>query len=232
MSDNGHGDGWRTQPLYTIREAAQLAHVSSPTIRRWLYGYAPDPRYPSFKTLPVFGEKDATSPYVSFLQLIEIVIAREFRKAGRVKLDVVRQAHENARNEWGIEYPFAHRELESLGGHVIEWIRGNGGIEARAVDQPEQWAIPGIIEERISELDYERMLAARWYPAGRAVQVVVDPLFSTGLPTIVGRGVTVGTIYRRWKTDQTIEFIAEDLQIEPAQVERALKYADKVKIAA
>lgn len=228
MSDNGHGDGWRTQPLYTISEAAHLAHVSSSTVRRWLFGYKPDRRQPSRPS--VFGAKEAASPHVSFLQLVEIVIAADFRKVGHVKLDVVAMAHANAGREWRLEYPFAHLQLESLGGHIVQWMRSDGEPTAvpESIDTPRQMALPGLVTQRIHALDYERDLAARWYPVGKDVPIVVDPMFSSGLPTIVGRGVTLGAIYRRWKASQPISFIADDLEIDANLVERALQYADKI----
>lgn len=223
------GDGWRTGSLYTIGEAAHLAHVSPITVRRWLFGYAPDHRQPSRKRPPVFGAAEAASPFVSFLQLIEIVVASDFRKVGHVKLDVVREAHRNARSETGIEYPFAHLQLESLGGHIVRWLqRGDTMAQAQAVDRPEQRSLPDLVEQRIRELDYESDFAARWYPIGKVIRIVVDPLFSSGLPTIAGRGVTVATIHKRWKSGQLIDFIAHDLEISTSLVERALQYADKI----
>lgn len=228
--ERGNSDGWRTQPLYTISEAANLAHVAPITVRRWLFGYTPDARYPSRKSPPVFEGSEPGNPFVSFLQLVEIVVASDFRKVGRVKLDVVRRAYDNARREWGIEYPFAHLKLEPLGGHIVRWLRRDGEAvsEAQAVDLPEQWALPALLTERIREFDYEDRLAARWYPIGKSVPVVIDPLFSSGLPTVAGRGVTVTTIRKRWKAGQLIEFIADDLQIETAVVQRVLQYADKL----
>lgn len=222
-------NGWRAEPMYTISEAAHLAHVSPTTVRRWLYGYAPDPRHPKWRTPPLFGGADTTTPYVSFLQLIEIVVAADFRKVSRVKLGVVTKAHENARREFGIEYPFARHdlELETLGGHIIRWLY-DGAPQAQAVDSPEQFSLPGLVKTRLMQLDYEQKLAVRWYPAGKDVPIVLDPLFSAGLPTIIGRGVTVQTIHRRWLADQEISFIASDLGLEPHVVERALQYAEKI----
>ena len=56
---------------------------------------------------------------VSFLQLIEIVIAGQFRRAERVPFARVENAYENAQMHYNLEYPFAHLELEALGGHII-----------------------------------------------------------------------------------------------------------------
>src|SRR3990172_4731688 len=114
--------------MYNIGETAHLAHVAPVTVGPWFHGYAPDPRHPKWRSPPVFGPKDATISLVSFLQLIEIVVASDFRKISHLKLDVIRDAHTNLRAETGIEYPFAHEELESLGNHVVRWLKG----EARA----------------------------------------------------------------------------------------------------
>lgn len=236
MVTNDNRNGWRTQPMYTISEAARLARVAPVTVRRWLHGYAPDPRHPQWLSPPVFGPKDSTISLVSFLQLVEIVVASDFRKVSHLKLDVIREAHANLRVEKGIEYPFAHEALESLGDHVVRWLKGEG--RAQAVDLPEQFSLPGLVEQRahdvvqrrLSELDFERQLAARWYPVGKEIPIVIDPLYGAGLPTIVGRGVTVGAIYRRWKADpnESIAFIADDLQLDTELIERVLKYADNI----
>jgi len=233
-SDSPNGDLWRTQPMYTVSEAAHLAGVSPKTIRRWLFGEVPDKRYPELKTPPVLGDREV-SPYVSFLTLVEIVVAWDFRTVSRVRLDVVREAHSNLSKETRIEYPFAHIDLETLGGHIVRWIGSNGSSSAQAVDAPHQRSLPGLAErirksaeQRVNELDYKQKLASRWYPVGKNVPIVVDPLFSAGLPTIIDRGVTVDAIRRRWREDQKIEFIADDLQVDPDLIEQVLRYADKI----
>lgn len=235
-SGNGQGDGWRTQPMYTIGEAGHLANVAPVTVRRWLHGYAPDRHYPDWRSPPVFGPKDTTISLVSFLQLVEIVVASDFRRISRLKLDVIRDSHANLRIESGREYPFAHAELESAGNHVVRWLREQS--LAQAVDRPQQFSLPGLLEERtheameqrLSELDFDRQLASKWYPVGKEIPIVVDPRFGAGLPTVVGRGVTVSAIYERWKADpnESIEFIADDFQLDTQLIERVLKYADKI----
>lgn len=225
VNDNGHDrfDGWRTQPMYTFQEAARLAHVSPSTVRNWLFGYttkagqAVSPLMPSQEQIP----------RCSFLQLVEIVVAAQFRKAAHKSYQTVRRAYENARDNWQLEYPFAHLRLESLGGHIVHVIQ-QGQVSFQAVDQLEQWSIPGLVKETISRLEYESDLAARWYPVGKAVPIVVDPRISSGVPVVLGRGVTIEVIHKRFKAGQRIDFIAKDFELANSIVEDVLRYAEKV----
>ena len=222
-------NGWRTDPMYTFSEAAHLARVSPGTVRNWLLGYTTQER-----TIPPLFHAEATHPaIVSFLQLVEIVVAATFRKAERKSFQTVRRAYENARKEFGLDFPFAHLRLGAIGGHIVHYIRGDGSVSSfQAMDEPHQWTLPGLVQEVVEDQLYydERELAARWYPVGKSVPIVVDPRFSSGAPTIVGRGVTVGAIYNRWKNGNlSMDFIAEDFQLDREQVEQACKFAaDKI----
>ena len=220
-------NGWRTGPMYTFGEAARLARVSPGTVRNWLLGYTAGER----TVAPLLHIKTDQPAMVSFLHLVEIVMAATFRKAERISFQTVRRAYDYARDEYGLEYPFAHLQLSAIGGHIVHHIRGNGPASTfQAMDEPHQWTLPGLVQEVIEDqLYYEQDLAARWYPAGKRVPIVVDPQFSSGAPTIPGRGVTVGTIYRRWKDgDLSMDFIAQDFQLERDQVEQACKYAEQI----
>ncbi len=223
-------NGWRTQAMYSFSETAQLAGVSVRTVRRWLFGDA--------ETQPLFvaGEAD---PMVSFLQLVEIMVSAKFRKAYNTRLQVVRSAYENARKLWRVEYPFAHLKLEPLGGHIVTYIESSGTMEGynlEAIDEPGQLALPLpflLAEQTVRQLVYESELAAKWYPVGRDIPIVVDPRISSGLPVVDGRGITVQIIHKRFKAGQRIGFIAQDFDLDEMVVEEIVRYGDKVvKVAA
>ena len=229
MQDSLNGsDGWRTDPMYTFSEAAHLARVSPGTVRNWLRGYTAGDR----EVPPLFPARGDQRAMVSFLELVEIVVAARFRKAEHKSFPTVRRAYEYARKEFGLDFPFAHLRLGAIGGHIVHYIRGDASVSSfRAMDEPHQWTLPGLVQEVMEEQLYydERKLAARWYPVGKAVPIVVDPQFSAGAPTIEGRGVTVRTIFKRWKDGNlSMDFIATDFQLDRIQVELACKYAEKI----
>ena len=218
-------NSWRTQPMYSFGEAARLAHVSSSTVRNWLLGYTDRDR----EIPPLFSSHTGDVPRVSFLQLIEITVAAKFRKAGGVSYSRVYDSYANAQESYNLQYPFAHLKLESLGGHIIARMHGEEpGQSHQTLDSPAQWSLPGMVLETVHQIVYEEDLAARWFPVGQDQPIVVDPRISTGIPTIVGRGVTVQTIRRRWKAGYKIDFIAQDLALETSLVETVLQYGEQV----
>ena len=135
-----------------------------------------------------------------------------FRKADGVSYPRVRRAHENAREIFGLTFPFAHLRLSVLGGHIIHWMRSAEPVSERslqALDQPAQRTLPGLVAETVEQLVYEEDLAARWYPIDKTVPIVIDPRMSAGSPTIEGRGVTIQTIRKRFKTGQKLDLFVK-----------------------
>jgi uncharacterized protein (DUF433 family) len=224
MSDN---DSWRTTPLYTYHEAAHLAKVSPSTVRNWLLGYTAK----HGDVAPLFDYHAKDVAMVSFLELIEIVIAATFRKSERISFRTVRRAYDNAKHEWGLNYPFAHLRLEAMGGHIVHSLHEEKiNISRQTLDTPEQWTLPLLVVEVIRKFDYLTDLVNRWYPIGKDVPIVIDPRISTGLPTVIERGVTVGAIHRRFKSGQHIDYISQDFAIDRNIIEEAIRYANAVPV--
>lgn len=229
MSDSGR-NGYRTSPLYTFKETARLADVSITTVRNWLYGYSTDygdvaPLFPQDGGLLQDPEH---SPMVSFLQMIEIVVAARFRKAEGIRYKTVREAHLNLKKETGVQHPFARYDLEALGRHILMPLeRSRSRASRQTADSLTQWTLPGLVVQTQDQFDWDSKLVSRWYPIGKTVPIVIDPQFSAGLPTIVDRGVTVGGIFRRFKAHQSMDFIAQDLVLERDVVEEVVRYADQ-----
>jgi uncharacterized protein (DUF433 family) len=226
MSNNGNGkNGWRTQLMYSFTEVAHLSHVSVSTVRNWLLGYTTT----KGEVEPLFKGHPEEEKACSFLQLIEIVVAAKFRKAEHKSFRLVRQAYDNARRLYKLDYPFASMELKAIGGHIVHILRVPGA-SLQAIDQPEQFTLPDLVQETLAQIEYEYDLAARWWPVGTEVPIVVDPQISGGLPVIKGRGITVEAIHKRFKANQKMEFIARDFALKVGIVEEAIRYAEKVAI--
>ena len=178
---------------------------------------------------PLFPDGASEDSMLSYLQLIETVVAARFRNLDNIHYRDVHAAHRNARDILGIQYPFAHANLEALGGHIIARLEGEEiGESLQALDSPEQWSLPGLVLEVIRQIEYEGDFAARWYPQGRECPIVIDPRISSGVPTVNGRGVSVDAVLRRWRAGLKIDFIARDLALEATDVETVLQYGDRI----
>jgi len=212
---------WRTGAMYTLTEAARLSHVSTPTVKRWLQGY----NWANGSTPPLFGDAH-DQPLVSFLQLIEIVMAKRFRTR-HVSAERIRFAHANARRIYRVEFPFAHLRLKAWAGHILRMMETED-VSLPALDAPGLNTLPGLVQEAMEAIDYEDDLAARWYPLGKIIPIVVDPRHAAGLPTIQNRNITVEHIKARFDAGQSIGFICRDLTLSHSHVEQAIRYADKV----
>ena len=217
---------WRTQPMYSFGEAARLASVSTTTVKNWFLGYTSNA---GREVPPLFPVGVGQDSMISFLQLIETVVAVQFRNADNVRYRDVHAAYRNAREIFGVEYPFAHLNLQALGNHIITRLEcEESGESLQALDLPAQWPLPELVLETIRQIEYEGDFAAKWFPLGKDRPIVVDPRISSGIPTITGRGVTVHTIRKRWKAGHKINFIAEDLALESDVVETVLQYGDRI----
>ena len=212
-------NGSRTDPLYTASEAAHLARVSPTTVRSWLFG--------TEKSESLFPH--SRTPMVSFLQLIEVVVAARFRKSERVSLARLRKAHINACEDLNLQFPFAYEQLELVGGHIVRILHTESTATSyQSMDEPSQWTLPGLVAGVKRQIRYEHKLAAQWYPAGTDVPIVIDPRITSGLPTISGRGVTVQIIRKRFLAGQDIDFIARDFDINKDVVEDAVRYGELI----
>jgi uncharacterized protein (DUF433 family) len=181
---------------------------------------------------PVFSAKKGTTELaeVSFLALAEIVVVSRFRQR-EVTLQTLRRAHAYAREALGLDYPFAWLHLKTDGLHVFsDFEKEHPGASLLTLDKNGQLTLLGNVIRALELFDYEDDFAARWYPLGRTVPIVVDPRYGAGRPTIPNRRLPVAAVYSRWKAGESIGFIASDYSLSRGLVETALRYAESYAI--
>lgn len=219
-------DRLRREPRYTLAEAARLTEVHPSTIRAWLSG--------TEQRRPVLARELGGELRLSFLDLCEVVVVRGFRvgRDGAVRLSLarLRRAHEFSRLRLGIDHPFASNRLFTDGAHILHHFQGeNPGPGRLVLDLDGQFALPFAVGQLRAQFEFDvtlAELALRWFPAGKDCSIVVDPARAGGLPTIEGRNLRVDFIAQRFKRGgESIEAIARDLDLVPAEVEAAIRFA-------
>ena len=222
------GDPFLIGSAYSIPETARLAKTTAATVRRWLVGYDA----PGHHMEPVFGEihqgEAGTPLQVSFLQLVEIAIAVQFRRVDGVSLERVRRAHSYARKVWLVPFPFATMKFKVSGGHLMHQFEetepGSGHL---AFDLDGQWALPEFVFDELNTVDFEATgeYASRWYPYGRQAHIVIDPHFVAGRPIIEGTRIPVRAVKERFDAGESIRYLARDYGLSISTVEEVIRLA-------
>lgn len=219
-------DRLRREPRYTLAEAARLTEVHPSTLRAWLAGTVQRPA--------VLTREFSSDLRLSFLDLCEVVVVRGFREGrdgvARLPLERLRRAHAFASERLRIEHPFASQHLFTDGVNILHDFEGeNPGPGRLVLDLDGQFALPFAVGQLRAQFEFDvtlAQLATRWFPAGRDGAIVVDPARAAGMPIIVGRNLRVDFIAQRFKRGgESIESIARDLDLEPVDVEAAIRFA-------
>lgn len=185
--------------IYTIAEAARLARVPAARINRWICGYERDGvEYPPLWEPELRTSRHADLVFVSFADLMEARVIAAFYKHG-VQIQTVRKAIEQAKNEFGIERPFATRKFQTDGKKIfldiINEIQRSNPLDSRDKIYLDiissQLQFSSIIKPALKDVEFENNLASRWWPLGKNKTVVVDPSRSLGKPINNATGVPV-----------------------------------------
>ena len=190
MLDTTEGLGrWRTQGIYDIAVAHRLTGVSTNSIKRWLEEYPAHVAElkPDWKDL--WGRIHTQHNRLSFLEMVEVLIAGKIRAGQGGSYWKVRKYHDELAAEWGTQFPFAHQNLAA---HI------------------EGLPIPAV--KALEQLDYEDGFASRWCPFGKDGALALDPRRAGGQPAIKGRTFAGSGYFRPvCKLAYTIKWIGRRL---------------------
>lgn len=217
--------------LYSIPEASRLTKIPSQSIRRWLKGYrypaGSSNRYSSPLWVPEVGEID-DSLTISFLDLMELRIVREFRGKG-VSLQAIRIAIQRASNLFARSHPLTQKRLLTDGRSIFAQIAQEQGD-------------PELVDLVSSQYAFERVLRPSlyasmafdsygdvicWYPLWRKKSVVLDPGRSFGRP-IVAEGVPTEILTAAYAAEQNLETVARWYDVPKEAVKAAIDFEQQI----
>ena len=212
------------QGIYTLAEVSRLTEVHQSTVRTWFKG-----RSDGMGLGPIFQsdyqpvDRDCA---VSFLDLIDILVAGQFRTHYKVPMWIVRRAHELLQKELGTKHPFCHYDLYTDGKRIFISAANQLGEEKLSdVVSHQQFFLH--IKEKLEHIDYSDVTkhAHRW----RIAQgIVVDPIISMGKPTIKNTGVTTYVIANQYCANKKNSILVADLfAISEEDVVNAVKFEQR-----
>jgi uncharacterized protein (DUF433 family) len=146
-----------------------------------------------------------------------------------VSLQHIRSVVAILEREIGIDHALASRRLYSDGAVILfdyadaegdEELAGLTEVVSRRVFSP-------VVREYLTRIEYARDGWARQLvsPRTRGHVVVVDPRRAFGQPIFVHGAAPVESVVSRWKAGESIEHVAQDFGVPPADVEDYLRAA-------
>lgn len=207
-------------PIYTMSEAARYAGTSAPSVARWRAGYAYPTSSGSRRSEAITS--GSSKGLLSFNDLLEVAVVAAARRAN-VPMRAIRRAVDTAKSIYGVDKPLILLEFKHDGREVFtrESIDADDRIVNLSRAGQTAWS---QIEDVLDDLDYEDGIALRWHPAGRTRPIVIDPRISFGRPYILGKGISTDVIRSRFAAGESIDDIADDLDVNEAEAEAAIRF--------
>jgi uncharacterized protein (DUF433 family) len=211
------------QGVYTMAEVSRLTGLHPGRVRSWFKKRADGSGHG-----PVFESdyQPAAGDYaVSFLDLIDVLVAGTFRDRFSVPMRIVRRAHNLLQVRLGTRHPFCHNDLYTDGRNIFLCAANqlNEEILTEVVSRQQFFL---HIREKLHHIDYNEMtrLAHRWRIAEG---VVVDPSVCMGKPTIAKTGIATYVVANQYHANrQDAGLIADLYGISETDVANAVAFED------
>ena len=217
----------RSQPAYSVTEAARYLKVAPATLRSWVAGRPYPKASGTAHSQPLIRPAGSPPPQLSFWNLIEAHVLRSLRTEHGVSMDKLRRAIRYAQQRLDIDRLLLSPELRTDAGHLLLERYGQL-IELSASGQI---AMRRLFNEHLARVEWdERQFPVRLYPftssgmhaAGRPI--AIDAAVAFGRPVIAARGVTTATIADRIDSGESADDLAADYDLPVDTIEEAVLY--------
>ena len=204
-------------PAYRVGEAAIYARISPSTVSAW------HRRQVEQKAL--LGEKDSGSG-LSFLQLIELAVVAELRRAG-IKIPEIARARAYFEKTTGLEHPFAQLQFKTDGADILHDCEGLDGKIVQesliAANHNGQYVWREMLAKKLKQFNYDQSGSViQWRVAGDDKPILIDPRLAFGSPQV--DGIRTAIIKSRFAAGDEVDEIADDYSISNSLVVEALLF--------
>ncbi len=209
----------RSQPAYTLREAALCVRVSPATLRTWTAGRPYPTATERRHSDPLILLADGDRGLFSFVNLIEAQVLRALRAVHELSLQNVRKALREYGRHDPKDHPLAFEDFQTDG--LDLFVKRYG--QTINLSRSGQIALLSTLEQHLQRVDRDGIGPIRLFPfvrtgADRRDLVSVSPLVAFGRPVIEGTRVGTDDVVARIRRGDSPADVAEDLHLTEQQV--------------
>jgi uncharacterized protein (DUF433 family) len=214
----------RNRPAYGLAEAGHYIRLPVATLRSWVAGRA-YPRADSIATFqPLIRAAKRNPTLLSFYNLIEAHVLRSLRTEHGVALNELRTAIRFAQSTLRIDRLLLSKDLCTHAGQVF--LDKYGSLINLSASG--QIAMRRMLEEHLARVDWDdAKFPIRLYPyvrsqGGDQRRIAIDPTIAFGRPVVLRVGVSTTAIAQRIDSGESVDALAEDYDLRPAEIEEAV----------
>jgi len=210
---------------YTLPDASRLLGLPLNRLRAWVRGNNVDDGPRHLPVGPFASRSEGRDRHVDFYTLIELFTVSELRRLG-VTMKTLRGNREELARRFSTPYPFAIRGLLTDGRRLLKELGDEALLELGSGGQS---AFETLIAPFCHRLDFDTssQLAARYFPLGRDIPVVVSPAHAFGRPVIANTNLPTETIASLVRGGESFDDIALEYQVSREQVEHAWRFEER-----
>ena len=206
--------------VYGMGQVDRLLGLSRGTAYRWIDGYERRGR----RYEPLVRVATSGSETVTWGEFVEVRLISEYRRQG-VSVFRMRPAIMALRDEFSTDYPLAAAQpfVSAEGRELVLRVQQETNLRPslRFVVRSGQTVLPSLEVYRFQQAaDYDDDMVRRFRIADN---VVIDPEYASGEPTITGRRLRVATVAESIAAGEQRETVAEMWDITPQAVDDAVR---------
>ena len=208
--------------VYSFNQVDRILELSRGTAKRWINGHDRlGTRYE-----PVVRPERTESQIVTWGEFVETRLISEYRSAG-IKLFRMRSAIEALRHEFGMRHPLATARpfLDVEGFELVQQIQDETNLDRSLwfVIRSGQMILPSMALQRFQKVaEYDKGTVVRF---NLAENIVLDPDYASGEPTIRGRRLRVADIVEAAAAGESDESIKAMWNLTDEQYSDAVRYS-------
>jgi uncharacterized protein (DUF433 family) len=211
--------------VYTASEAARYAKIPIATLNAWFFG--------TRNRLPLRSAmiQDDTAKVITFVEFVEALAIRALRIDYKISLQKIREAINTAKNEYGIDHPFAHQNHKTvlINQDLHIFVDRNDGHPTGLTGKDKgQKSLKPCIEAYMKNLEFGEDGLASLYTAftHKDTHVVLKPSMQFGQPVVAETGYSAETLWRAAVIEGDFDRAAEVYEVTPEAVEAAYRYCN------